>query len=385
MTDGYAVKGWCPGAHRPMPSGDGLVVRVRVPLGRLAPAQASGLARAALAHGSGEIDLSGRANLQLRGVTAASHPDLLGDLARLGLLDADPAVEARRNLAITPFWPENSDTPALAAAIEAGLRQAPPLPGKFGAVLDHGPLRVMASIPGDIRIEADGSGGLILRADGAAHGRRVAPPDLAEAVAELAHWFVAAGGIRDGRGRMAALIASGAELPPALAGEAAPAPAVTPPGPGLHPAGFFVALEFGRLRAETLLDLAEYPLRLTPWRLILAEGATAAPAGDGLIFDAGDPRLRVVACPGAPGCWQALAPVRDLARVLAPRVPPGACLHLSACAKGCAHPAPADVTLTAQAEGFALIRPGRAGDAPIRTGLSAETLLGTPALPFETP
>jgi precorrin-3B synthase len=39
-----AIRGWCPGAHRPMASGDGLVVRVRPPLGELTPAQAEGLA-----------------------------------------------------------------------------------------------------------------------------------------------------------------------------------------------------------------------------------------------------------------------------------------------------------------------------------------------------
>ncbi|MEO1207882.1 MAG: precorrin-3B synthase, partial [Pseudomonadota bacterium] len=29
MSDAFAVKGWCPGALRPMESGDGLIVRVR--------------------------------------------------------------------------------------------------------------------------------------------------------------------------------------------------------------------------------------------------------------------------------------------------------------------------------------------------------------------
>ena len=33
------VFGWCPGALRPMMSGDGLVVRLRVPMGRLNPDQ----------------------------------------------------------------------------------------------------------------------------------------------------------------------------------------------------------------------------------------------------------------------------------------------------------------------------------------------------------
>ena len=70
----WEIKGWCPGALRPMQSGDGLVVRIRPPMGRLTPQQAQAIAKAAETHGNGIIDLSARANLQLRGVTEASHP-----------------------------------------------------------------------------------------------------------------------------------------------------------------------------------------------------------------------------------------------------------------------------------------------------------------------
>ena len=61
------IQGWCPGALRPMPSGDGWVIRVRPPNGRLAPNQAREIARLARAHGNGVIDLSSRANIHLRG------------------------------------------------------------------------------------------------------------------------------------------------------------------------------------------------------------------------------------------------------------------------------------------------------------------------------
>ena len=46
------VKGYCPGALRPMMSGDGLVVRVRPFNGRLRRAQADGIATLAAAHGN---------------------------------------------------------------------------------------------------------------------------------------------------------------------------------------------------------------------------------------------------------------------------------------------------------------------------------------------
>ncbi len=58
----FAVKGWCPGALRPMESGDGLVVRIRPRLAELAPYQMRGIAAAALRHGNGVIELTARAN-----------------------------------------------------------------------------------------------------------------------------------------------------------------------------------------------------------------------------------------------------------------------------------------------------------------------------------
>jgi precorrin-3B synthase len=153
---------------------------------------------------------------------------------------------------------------------------------------------------------------------------------------------------------------------PPLTLDTAPAPALPTPGPGIRPDGALVALEFGILRAEVFAALARQPLRITPWRMLLLEGASAMPEGAGLIASPADPRLRVMACTGAPGCPQALQKTRGLARRLAPTVPPGQRLHVSGCAKGCAHPGAADLVLTGTPRGFALIRNGRAGDAALR-------------------
>ena len=58
-----SVKGWCPGAHRPMMSGDGLVVRVRPFRAELSSDQAHGLCDLAERFGNGTLDLTSRANL----------------------------------------------------------------------------------------------------------------------------------------------------------------------------------------------------------------------------------------------------------------------------------------------------------------------------------
>ncbi|WP_299908329.1 precorrin-3B synthase [uncultured Paracoccus sp.] len=358
---GFQVQGWCPGALRPMLSGDGLVVRLRPPLGRLDPAQAEGLAAAAARHGNGLMDLTARGNLQLRGVREQSHAPLIAELQALGLVDADLQTEARRNLLVTPF--ADAETEALVLAVTRALAVGPDLPGKFGFVIDSGPAPVLSATAGDIRLERDAKGGLILRADGAELGAPVSEGNAPGAAVALARWFLATGGVRDGRGRMAALIARGIHPEGALAGTTRPAPPIAPPGPGLAPQGALVALEFGQVEAGTLAALAILgPLRLTPWRMLLIEGVHHLPDLPGLILTPNDPRLRVTACTGAPGCRQGHRPVRHLARALAADVPPGRVLHVSGCAKGCAHPGVADLTLIATAAGFDLVRNGRAQD-----------------------
>lgn len=370
---GFVVQGWCPGALRPMMSGDGLVVRVRPNAGRLTAAQAAGIALAARRHGNGLIDLSARGNVQLRGVTEVTHPALIDDLRAFGLIDADATAEARRNLLVTPF--ADAATDALAQAIAAALPMAPTLPGKFGFAVDTAGAPVLTATPADIRLETGVSGGLILRADGARLGAPVTTEQAAGAAVALAHWFVDKGGISSGRGRMAALIALGMLPDGALSGTEAPAPPAPVPGPGLVDQGVLVGFEFGQMAAETLLALSRLgDIRVTPWRMLLIEGVRSLPDTRGLILDAGSALLRVQACTGAPGCLQGLQPTRALARRMAPQVPTGQMLHVSGCAKGCAYPTRADFTLVATAKGFDLILDGTAADIPTLTALSAETV-----------
>lgn len=381
---GPEIKGWCPGAHRPMRSGDGLVVRVRPRGGEIAPAALAGLARLAQAHGSGGVEVTARANLQIRGVSDAGFAPLLAGLDALGLLDADPALEARRNITLTPFRSSARDLDAIAEGLAAGLADAAfaALPGKFGFVIDAEPgTRRLAAISGDIRIEGAGHG-MVVRADGCATGRAVG--EVAEAVAvalDLARWFLASGGVgADGRGRMRRHRASGATLPADLTGDAQPDGAEALPAAGPMADGYCLAAAFGQFDAADLVRIAQAapaPVRPTPFRGLFLPGlATPGALEDapGLILRADDPLLRVVACTGAPGCPQALGPTREAARHLAPLVPTGALLHVSGCTKGCNHPAPAPLTLVATAEGFDLVRGGAPWDQPARRGLAMARL-----------
>jgi precorrin-3B synthase len=136
------------------------------------------------------------------------------------------------------------------------------------------------------------------------------------------------------------------------------------------------------LTDQTLSRLAgcAQALRMTPWRMVLAEGMHEMPRGADLVTDPNDPALRVIACSGAPRCREAYADTRALASTLASFVPADAWLHVSGCAKGCALSGSADVTLVASREGFDLIRDGTTRDAPVRRGLTRSDLLANPSV-----
>jgi len=354
-----------------MLSGDGLVVRIRPRGGQLSAVQVAGIAALSAEHGNGLIDLSARANLQLRGVTDDSYEPLMGGLQCLGLLDETAEAEARRNILVTPFWRDGDGAQEIAAGLALALaaEDAPDLPGKFGFAVDTGAVSVLGAASADIRIE-QGLSGLICRADGAATGEPVTRATAVEAALRLAHWFVDNGGAMNGRGRMAKHLDGGrTKFSYENFGD---------PAPGPHALGYLVGLEFGQISAATLAQLG--PMRLTPWRMVLLEGVEDAPDLPGLISRADDPLLRVVACTGAPGCPQGLQPTRGLARGLAGFMPKGRLLHVSGCAKGCAMPKTAAMTLVGQTDGFGLVPMGLASDAPLQSGLTEAALLADPAL-----
>jgi precorrin-3B synthase len=382
MSD-VAIRGWCPGALQPMRSGDGLVVRIRPHASRIDAAQAVGLAELAERHGNGIIDLTNRANLQIRGVGDVSYLPLIEGLARLALLDPDPDTEARRNVLMTPFWTEGDEIASIAAELEQAVATGPAgVPTKFGFAVDCGKERVLAGASADVRIERAVTGHLIVRADGAELGRQVTRRDAVDAALALTEWFVTSGGAKGSRGRMAAHIGAGARPPEALCGNARPARSQVLPGPAVYPQGAMFGMAFGQLISTALRYLGNcaHALRMTPWRMILAEGMQEMPRCEGLIVQAGDPMLRVIACSGAPRCAQAHADTRALAAALAPCVAEDARLHVSGCAKGCAHSGPASITLVATGEGFDLVRGGSVRDAPVQRGLSGAGILTNPSV-----
>ena len=349
---GWAVRGWCPDAWRPMMSGDGLLVRVKPRLGLFSREQVLALCDAATAWGNGLVDVTRRANLQIRGVRGGNWPALLEHLVAQGLVDDDPAAERRRNILVAPDWRAGDDSHRIASELLGRLEELPELPGKTGFVVDAGASRILADEPGDFRIERGETGSLILRAEGRTHGVEVGRGKEVDGLISLARWFLESGGPDAGR-----MVRHRAELPAGLAGSRTPARSVAPIGPGTHALGAAYGVPFGRADARVLAGAARSAptLRITPWRVLLLEDARPAHI-EGLIDNPTGPLLRTDACPGAPDCSQATVETRELARRLAPQI--AGHLHVSGCEKGCARSRPADVTVTGDGGRYDLVCDG---------------------------
>jgi precorrin-3B synthase len=124
-----------------------------------------------------------------------------------------------------------------------------------------------------------------------------------------------------------------------------------------------VGLPFGHSDSETLLRLIaaahQYGaagLRTAPGRALLLVGLSADTTRQfaaeanalGFIVDPADARRRVVACAGAPICASGEIAARAIAPAIADAaqsLPDGEFIHISGCAKGCAHPAPAPLAV----------------------------------------
>lgn len=409
MQPAPEIKGWCPGAFAPMQSNDGLLMRAKVIGSRISSRQLSALAAISEDCGNGLVDLSQRAQLQLRGVTEATLQEALKRLDAAGLLPSDAAAERITNIVASPLagidpaaaFDANALANELAQALQADV-QLRALPAKFLFAIEDGGALLLRDVDADIRLEADGAN--ISVSFAGADLSITANVNKAVSVAlELARAFVALRGEAFEQRRMGRLVAAvGADAVLKQAGlTATPRQRVTATlraflgardENGLSYAG--VAAPSGRWRAQEVMRLSALAdehgigeLRLTPWRAFLLPTATLAAAEEiiaaavplGLILSQEDARLAVVACPGAPECPQAQGETRAHLAHLAPLAQKlagadGVGLHISGCAKGCARPKSSAVTLIASNGLFDLIDHGRASDAPALTGLTIEAV-----------
>lgn len=375
----------CPGLLRIVPARDGGLCRVKLPGGRLTATQARAIAAASARWASGVLELTNRANLQLRGV----HPDgadaLVAALQAADLGPSDPAADDVRNLLLSPSAGRDPqqlrDVRPLAAELLAlleGDRRLHGLSPKFALQLDGGEALARLDHPHDVWLSA--------RAEGYVLGLAGTPLDIpvgliapgqeVATVAQLLHRFLDLAGPEQHRMRQllaqrpVAELLAGLDLLPtpvtarALANTELRLGSHQQRQAGLHWIGAQPAL--GRLPAKslaTVADLAEHhgngDLHLTPWQGLLlpdvpvgqAPELLAALATLELTTDPAAPLARLIACTGSRGCAKGQADTKGDALRLAERLPAGVEVHLSGCPRSCALAGQAPHTLLAVAPG----------------------------------
>ena len=408
-----AVKGRCPSLMSPMEAGDGLLVRVKPRAATLTAEHAQTIADASDRYGNGIVELTNRGHLQIRGLSEAGVDELARAMADIGLAGPSPRAEAVRNVLADPLGPDDPgarfDSHRLARRLSDVLTGDPDLhglPDKFGLLVDAGVALPLAGCTADIMVRSEGDGAAIAL-DGGDRSLPLAVKDAEDAVHRLLSAFLSWLEDRDRRDaprppRMKTMVAAcgadgvfqaaglrGETRPDKRAGEPAkrPLPGFVPTADGSR--GYFLfGTPFGGLVSEALAGLADLArtfsdgtVRITPWKAAVLWGVLRSEtpalrdraAKLGFVVEPDDPRAGIVTCAGRPRCASAKADTRSDAALIAAigSVPEGV-LHVSGCAKGCALPSPAPVTLVATAAGYDLVRDGRPVDPPERTGLTPE-------------
>lgn len=400
----------CPGLLRIAPALDGGICRIKLPCGRLTAMQATTIAAVAERYASGVIEITNRANLQLRGVAPATADKLIEDLLAAGLgPQGGSGGDDVRNLLVSPTLGIDVDAALnvepLALQILGALQKQKcfhQLSPKFALSLDGGERAAMLEHPHDIWLSAiPGSDSLL------AFGLAGCPPlapDAAPALAAVASEHVlplveaalqlflelarpeqtrmrhllndisTVDFLRQLQRRVGFPLFTDAAIQQWRRDAASPYAHI-----GIHPqrqAGLRyvgAAPVLGRidvLQLRGLVQLAdEYGdavLRFTPFQSVLLANIPAAAAVPvatamqslGFSCDAAAPLTRTIACTGSSGCARGAADTKSdalifaaaLASLLPGRTIPA--VHLSGCERSCAAAHIAPFTLLAVAPGY---------------------------------
>ncbi len=361
------VKGRCPGALRPMESGDGLIIRVRPRFSRLSLVQLETLGRAAQCFGDGNLYLSNRANVHIRGVTASGHAEALEVLAAANLIDSDPRVEAVRNIMVPPAV-SLSTRAELAAGLVAKLEDVLErtealyqLPGKFGIAVQAGN-EIDATAISDVTflVQEDGIAMVLEGASGVAilfGSTRAAVEGFVSLAVAFLRLRRRQPAIRRMRDAIAELGMEAVWKEARLTAVAHGLPFIdVPPPVGDLGEAFGIAFPFGEIAQAALAGITGVMRRECVAEAALSHHrALVFPVQEqekpafrelaqrlGGIAEPGDIRLRVHGCPGAPACLRGTVEARrDAGAVLraldVSAFLPGV-IHISGCEKLCAFP-----------------------------------------------
>jgi precorrin-3B synthase len=381
----------CPGLYRIVPSLDGGICRIKLPLGRLSAAQLRALGKLAAAHGLPEIEVTNRANVQIRGVRDGEDDALIAGLIEADLAPKSSGADDVRNVMVSPMVGLDPgavlDVSELAARILERLENDAryhALSPKFSIQIDGGEDVAMLQHPNDIWLSAMANGRFsfgFASVPGEHVAGTVAGENAEEALFALLDHFIGKIGSLNAEGdkitRMRHLLVD--ESPSALASHL-PCRVMSAgdwqrdePMPLGHigarrqaDGGFVLGAvpPLGRLDQGMMLGLAALAdrvsggrIRLTPWQSVMLpdiaeerlKDASETLEGLGFITRPDRTLAATLTCAGSAGCKSGLADTKADARALANEIEgwgvPIFGIHLTGCAKSCAAPRPAPYTL----------------------------------------
>ncbi len=403
MTDQATRPSACPGLYRIVPAKDGGLCRLRVPLGRLTAAGARAVAEAAARHGNGIIEVTNRANLQLRGIRPTDETALAALLLGAGLGPRHPETDDVRNVMIAPTAGldprQHLDVRPLAEDLLRHLESdvaCRVLSPKFSLLVDGGESVAVIDHPHDIWLAAIDHRKMALGIAGSPPTRpedtapfivMPAADALAAATTAIALFLDEAADDLDimrfrhllGRvsrasffDRLSKRLGLDANLGEKARRWRRAVPAALghvgirdQKQDGLAIVGAVPVL--GRLSPDTLPRLGglaathgDGNLRLTPRQSVMVPGIRREKAGIvvealeelGLICSPAHPLASTIACAGSSGCAKGRADTKADALLLADGLAVGPWVHLSGCERSCASARVAEVTLLAAAPGI---------------------------------
>ena len=356
----------CPGALQTHQAADGALARIRLPGGMVSAGQLGALAAAAGTFGAATLELTGRGNVQIRGI--ADTAAVAQAVAAAGLLPS-ASHERVRNIVASPLsgraggladvrgWVRDLDDALCADPALAGLS------GRFWLSLDdgRGDVSTLAADAG-VQVLEDGVALLLAGRDS---GVRLEAADAVPALLALARRFVAIRGNawRVGELEEPTLLLDGFEVDTGVRltiGDAARPPVGwIVQDDGRVALGAAVPLGVLTARQAEFVAAIEAPVVITPWRSLLicdldegvADTALRVLPPLGLVFDDTSDWLQVTACVGTPGCERSRADVRaDAARAVRAGTPTGP-VHFVGCERACGRPRSGEV-LVATPDGY---------------------------------
>lgn len=99
LLSGFAT---CPGLFYATPAADGILSRIRIPGGIISSQQCRTIAHIAEQHGGGYVDVTNRANLQVREIRTGINAEVLKLLQDMGLGSGNTVVDHIRNIMTSP-------------------------------------------------------------------------------------------------------------------------------------------------------------------------------------------------------------------------------------------------------------------------------------------